>query len=231
MSCIGKILVIEDNDGMVETITLALQIRWPEVCVIATGTGKEGVELVKKEKPEVVILDLGLPDINGFEVLKRLRRFCDTPVIILTVRRDEEDIVKGLELGANDYIVKPFRQMELLSRVNVHLRKNIGTLEKLPLSCGRLHLDLNSQVLHFNNNRINLTPIESKLMKAFMKNAGIILSHATLARAVWGDYYQGASYCLKVHIRRLREKIEVDPSNPDIILTKSHIGYYLAKPD
>ncbi len=224
-----KILVIEDNPSMLETITLALQIRWPDLNIIHTAKGKEGVELAKSEKPDVIILDIGLPDINGYEVLKHLRAYCDTPIIILTVRKDEEDIVKGLELGANDYIVKPFRQMELLSRVNVQLRKDKEITEEQPLIYKELQLDVSSHILRFDNKCINLTPIESKLMSSFIRNPGVVLSQRTLAKTVWGEYYQYVSQGLKVHIRHLRKKIENDPSNPEIILTKPYIGYYMLK--
>jgi two-component system response regulator VicR len=229
MNKVAKIIVIEDSENMVETITLALQVRWPDVKVVSTGLGRDGIELVKNEKPEVIILDLGLPDINGYEVLKSLRLFCDTPVIILTARKDEEDIIKGLELGANDYIVKPFRQMELLSRVNVQIRKDTLTTEEPQVICGEIKLDLNAQTIQANGKLINLTPLEMKLMKTLMKNAGTVLGHTTLAKAVWDDYYEDAPYNLKVHVRHLRQKIEIDPNKPRIILTKPHAGYYILK--
>ena len=229
MSNIKKALIIEDSEEVVEAVTLALQIRWPEAIVTYTDRGTEGLKLVEKEKPDVVILDLGLPDINGFEVLKRLRVLSNVPVIILTVRKDEGDIVKGLELGADDYIIKPFRQMELLSRVNAQLRKSNKTVEESPIVCGRLRIDLYAHILYFNERQINLTPIESMILGTLMRNAGTVVSHSSLAREVWDDYYPGASRSLKVHIRRLREKMEVDPSNPELILTKANAGYYLTK--
>jgi two-component system KDP operon response regulator KdpE len=230
MNQMNKFVIIEDSDDMVETITLVLQVRYPDAEIISTGMGREGIELVRKERPTLVILDLGLPDINGFEVLKGLRSFSDVPVIILTVRKDEEDVVRGLELGASDYVVKPFRQMELLARVNVQIKKDSVAAEKSQVVCGELKLDLNSQTIQINGNSISLTPIETRLMKCLMDNAGTILNHGALAKAVWDNYHQDASYDLKAHIRHLRKKIEVDPSNPNIILTKAHVGYYIPKP-
>jgi two-component system, OmpR family, response regulator VicR len=229
LSNAGSAVIIEDREEMVETITLTLHIRWPDMHVFSSNMGRAGVELVKKEKPEVIILDLGLPDIDGYAVLRELRSFCNTPIIILTVRNEEEDIVKGLELGANDYIVKPFRQMELLSRVNVQLKKEFISPEESLFTLGSLALDLNTHVLQVAEKHINLTPIEARLMSAFMRNPGVILSNAILAKEAWEDYCQEAPYNLKVHIRHLREKIEIDPGNPEIILTKHHVGYYINK--
>ncbi len=125
-----KILIIEDDQQIVEAIILAFQIRWPEAEVISTQLGEKGVDLVETEKPNVVILDLGLPDISGFDVLKQIRLFSDIPVIILTARSEETDIVKGLEWGADDYIAKPFRQLELLSRVKALIRRKSRTVNE-----------------------------------------------------------------------------------------------------
>jgi DNA-binding response OmpR family regulator len=118
-----KILVIEDDQQIVEAITLAFQIRWPEAKLVSTQQGEKGIELVESEKPDIVILDLGLPDINGYDVLKQIRMFSDIPILILTARTEESDIVKGLEWGADDYMIKPFHQLELLSRIKALTRR------------------------------------------------------------------------------------------------------------
>jgi len=224
-----KVLIVEDNPGIVETISLALRIRWPEAKVVSTHLGEKGIELVESEAPDVVILDLGLPDISGFEVLKHLRLFSAVPVIILTVRAEEADVVKGLEWGADDYVVKPFSQLELLARVKAQTRGRLHITEELPLVCGPLRFDPATRQLIYNGREITLTRTESYILQHLMKNAGHVVTHASLAEQVWGEDYPTAADSLKVHIRRLREKVEVDPSHPQLILTKSGVGYFLAK--
>jgi DNA-binding response OmpR family regulator len=218
-----KVLVIEDDKEIVDAISLAFQIRWPEAKVISTRLGQKGVELVESESPDIVILDLGLPDITGFEALQQIRRFSAVPTIILTVRAEEADVVKGLEWGADDYITKPFRQLELLARVKSMIRRHTPAEESI-LAFGHLHLEPDTAQLHMGAK-------ENHILGHLMKNAGRVVTHSNLAEAVWGDDYPGATDSLKVHIRRLREKIEEDPGKPRIILTKTGIGYFLAKPD
>ncbi len=226
-----KVLIIEDDHEIVEVISLAFQIRWPEVKVVPTHLGSRGVELVESENPDVVILDLGLPDINGFDVLKEIRAFSDVPVLILTVRSDETDIVKGLEWGADDYMVKPFRQMELLSRIRALTRRGNSSDRETPLVYGELAFDPSTRQLNHGQREINLTRTEGIILHSLMRNANRVVTHSTLAESVWGEDYPDATNALKVHILRLRQKLEVDPSRPKLILTKSGIGYLLAKQD
>ncbi len=223
-----KVLLIEDDREIVDAISLAFQIRWPEAILTSTRLGKKGVELVESEEPDIIILDLGLPDINGFEVLREIRLFSNVPTIILTVRSDEADVVKGLEWGADDYIIKPFRQMELLSRVKALIRRRSHSEEE-PISSGPLRLDVTTGELFCNEKEIALTVTESLILGHLMKNAGHVVTHSSLAEAVWGDDYPGTVDSLKVHIRRIREKIEADPSHPQLILTRTGIGYLLAR--
>jgi two-component system KDP operon response regulator KdpE len=225
-----KVLLIEDDREIVDAISLAFQIRWPEAEVVATRLGEKGVELVESAAPDIVILDLGLPDISGFEVLRQVRLFSSVPTIILTVRSEEADVVKGLEWGADDYIVKPFRQLELLARVKALIRRQ-GSPEEEPLDYGPLRLDVTSGTLNYSGKEINLTVTESHILSHLMKNAGRAVTHSSLAEAVWGDDYPGVTDSLKVHIRRLREKVETDPSHPQLILTRTGVGYLLAKPE
>ena len=225
-----KVLLIEDDREIVEAVSLAFQIRWPEAKVVSTHLGEKGVELVESEAPDVVILDLGLPDINGFEVLRQIRLFSPVPTIILTVRSEEGDVVKGLEWGADDYIIKPFRQLEFLARVKALIRRQHPSEEET-LACGPLRLDTTTGQLHLDGKEIALTVTENHILSHLMKNVGHVVTHSSLAEAVWGDDYPGAADSLKVHIRRLREKVEADPSHPQLILTKIGIGYFLAKPE
>ena len=225
-----KVLLIEDDKEIIDAISLAFQIRWPEAKVVSTRLGEKGVELVESEAPDIVILDLGLPDISGFEVLRQIRLFSHVPTIILTVRQDEADIVKGLEWGADDYITKPFRQLEFLARVKALIRRQ-SPEEEESLVCGPLRLDVTSGQLYYGRKEIALTVTESHILGHLMKNAGRVVTHSSLAEAIWGDDYPGVADSLKVHIRRLREKIEADPSHPQLILTRTGVGYFLAKPE
>jgi two-component system KDP operon response regulator KdpE len=224
-----KILIIEDDQQIVEAITLAFQIRWPEAKLISTQQGEKGVELVENEKPDILILDLGLPDINGFDVLKQVRMFSDIPILILTARTEESDIVKGLEWGADDYMIKPFRQLELLSRIKALTRRRTNADSEAPISIGALNFNPSTGQLNYNNKEISLTPTEGRILHHLMRNAGQVVTHSSLADAVWGEDYPGAVDSLKVYIRRLREKLEVEPQQPQLILTKAGIGYLMIK--
>ena len=223
-----KVLLIEDDKEIIDAISLAFRIRWPEADVVSTRLGQKGYELVESESPDIVILDLGLPDISGFEVLRQIRLFSKVPTIILTVRSDEADVVKGLEWGADDYIIKPFRQLEFLARVKALIRRQAPSEEE-SLVHGPLHLDTTARQLYYGRKEINLTVTENHILSHLMTNAGRVVTHSSLAEAVWGDDYPGSADSLKVHIRRLREKIEEDPSHPTLILTRTGVGYFLAK--
>jgi two-component system KDP operon response regulator KdpE len=226
-----KTLIVEDDPGIVESISLALQIRWPETQIISTHLGRKGVELAEREAPDIIILDLGLPDISGFEVLKQIRSFSSVPIIILTVKSEESEIVKGLEWGADDYIVKPCGQLQLLARIKARIRDRSFVFDEAPLSYGPLHFNPSARQLLNQKKEIRLTAIESHIIHHLMRNAGRVVTYSSLAEKVWGEDYDGSVDSLRVHIRRLREKIEADPSRPQFILTKPGIGYLLAKPD
>ena len=223
-----KLLIIEDEGDIVEAISLAFGIRWPEAQVISTPSGKTGIDLVESEAPDIIILDLGLPDISGFDVLRQIRLFSQVPLIILTVRSEEADIIKGLELGADDYIIKPFRQLELLARIKAQTRRQDQPEEK-SITSGPLHLDIVTGQLYHNNRQIDLTVTETLILGHLMRNAGHVVTHSSMAEVVWGDDYPCVTDSLKVHIRRLREKIEDNPSSPKLIMTKPGIGYFLSR--
>ncbi len=225
-----KILVIEDDREIVEVISMAFQIRWPEAKVVSINLGRKGVEMVESEEPDAVILDLGLPDISGFDALKEIRTFSTVPILILTVRAEEADIVRGLEWGADDYVVKPFKQLELLSRIKALTRRASPSGEET-LVYGELSYDPSTRQLSYGQREIGLTRTEGHIFSHLMRNAGRVSTYSGLAEAIWGDAYPGAPENLRVHIRRLREKIEATSEKPRIILTKAGIGYSLAKPD
>jgi len=226
-----KVLIIEDDREIVEVISLAFQIRWPELKLVSTHLGEKGVELVESENPDVVILDLGLPDISGYDVLREIRTFSTVPILILTVRGEEPDVVKGLEWGADDYMVKPFRQLELLSRIRALTRRASSPSGETPLVCGELSFNPATRQLSYRQKEIELTRTEATILHQLMRNTGQVVTHSALAEALWGEDYPDATSALKVYILRLRQKLEADPSQPKLILTRSGIGYLLAKPD
>ena len=226
-----KALVIEDDKNILEAISLIFQLRWPAVEIVSTPLGKEGVQMVESESPNIVLLDINLPDINGFQVLQEVRRFSDVPVIILTVRGAETDRVKGLELGADDYVVKPFSHLELLARVRAVLRRRglVEGEEAEPFTAGDFHIDFTSRKVFLHKKEIKLTPIEYQILYHLARSPEQFISSSILARRIWGEDYPGAAESLKVHMRHLREKIEEDPANPKLILTEHGKGYRLAR--
>jgi len=225
-----KVLIIEDDKEIVESVSLTVQIRWPEAQIVFTDLGKKGIELADSEKLDVIILDLGLPDISGFEVLKQIRLFSSVPIIILTVIGDKDDMVKGLELGADDYIVKPCGRLELLARIKARTRSDKSSAEESPLCWGPLRFDPLKLQLLCRNKEIKLTTIEANIIQCLLRNAGNVVPHSGLVEELWGDNYPGTLDSLRVHIRRLRQKVELDPDHPQFIVTKLGAGYFLAKP-
>jgi two-component system, OmpR family, response regulator VicR len=225
---VPTILIIEDFPEITEAITLSFRIRWPEARIVSSASGAAGVEMAETEAPDVVILDLGLPDISGFDVIKGIRRFSAVPILVLTVRSEETSIVKALESGADDYVVKPFKQLELLARVQALIRRQMANPDA-ELSVGDLKFNTANQVLYKGANEINVTRTEGLILAQLMRNAGNVVTHSSLADAIWGSDYPDAEKSIKVHIRRLREKLEDDPGKPRLIQTKPGMGYFLNK--
>jgi two-component system KDP operon response regulator KdpE len=225
-----KIVLIEDDPRIVDVINLTINIRWPQATCKSVSSGKAGINLVTEEDPTIVILDLGLPDIDGLEVLKAIRAFSQVPVIILTVRNEEVDIVQGLELGADEYITKPFHQMEFLARVKCLLRHHYGESDQAPLIAGPFHFFPCKRRLLQNEKEIFLTATEARIFEVLIKNIGRSVATAALSEAIWGEYSLDSERAVRVYIRRLREKLESNPSNPRAIITRPGIGYSLEKP-
>lgn len=222
-----KVLVIEDDANIVEAITIAFQTSWPDAKVVSTSLGDKGVDLVETGNFDAVILDLGLPDISGFEVLKQIRLFSDVPILILTVTSDEIYILKGLELGADDYVVKPGTPLQLIARVKNILRRK-SFINEDSITYGPLHLDPATAQVFCRGKEVHLTPTEFRILHCLLKYRGRLVSNTTLVKIVWDDEYPGSADCIKVYIRNLRRKIEDDPAHPKIILTKSGMGHFLA---
>jgi two-component system, OmpR family, response regulator VicR len=228
-----KVLVVEDDPGIIEVVSLCFQLRWSGTTVVTAANGRKGVELVETQSPDVVILDVGLPDMDGYQVLKEIRRFSDVPVIMLTVRGEDTDIAKGLELGADDYITKPFSHIELIARVQAVLRRSQGlavTDEEHPFSSGKLSVDFARNEVTLAGQSVKLTSTERKLLYYLIRNEGRILSHESLLTKIWGDNYVDARDLLRVHIQHLRQKLGDNTETPSIIVTEHGIGYKFVRP-
>jgi len=231
-----KLLIIEDDQEIIEVVSLAIQIRWSDVQIATTHLGEKGIEMVAEERPDVVILDLGLPDISGYDVLKRVRVFSDVPVVILTSRDDETDVIKGLEWGADDYISKPFRQMELVSRIKAVLRRaGPAAEENAPQQpdfvAGKLVIDYNNRVVTYDGEVVKLTPTEYQILYHLTKNSERVLTSRTLLSKVWGREYIDEKEYLKVHISNLRRKLGDDPTSEALIVNERGIGYRFVPPE
>ncbi|MDI6814756.1 MAG: response regulator transcription factor [Dehalococcoidales bacterium] len=227
-----KVVIIEDQAEIVEAVSMCFELRWPDATILSTGEGIKGLELIEAELPDVVVLDLGLPDIEGFEVLRQIHFFSDVPIVVLTVRNQKMDIVKGLELGADDYITKPFDHIEFLARVKAVLRRTSMPQLKgnaKPFQSGKLRIDFDTREVSLSGERVKLTPIEYNLLQHLAKNAGHVVSHQTLLEKVWGAEYTNATNYLKVYIQRLRAKLFDNLSAPELILTERRVGYKLVK--
>lgn len=227
-----KILVIDDDRNIVEAVTIGFQLQWQECDVLTAYGGEAGLDLFFEQQPDVVVLDVALPDVNGFEVLRRIRQVSDTPVLMLTAKGEEMDKVKGLELGADDYITKPFSHLELFARIKAVLRRAEmpPPISASPsFTAADLTINFASREVHVRSQPVKLTPTEYKLLYQLVRNAGRVLPHETLLAKVWGDEYRDDVEYLKVYVSRLRNKIEADPEHPRYILTERGLGYRFAK--
>ena len=227
-----KVLLIEDNSEIVDIVTITLQLRWAEVTLISTFLGNEGVELAKTEHPDLIMLDLGLPDIDGFQVLRQIRDFSDVPVVILTVRGEEMDKIKGLELGADDYIIKPFSPGELLARMKALLRRssmskttgNVDDKSSVPSIKGKLRIDFTSGEVSIGDRLLKLGPCEYELLHLLVTNEGTVLSKQALLKKVFPEH-EGDTRFVDVYINKLREKLGENPEKPQMIQKEGETGY------
>ena len=228
-----KILIIDDDPDIVESVRLGFSLQWREVEVISASIGEEGLQLVEESRPDLVLLDVGLPRRDGYDILRELRGFTDVPVIMLTARDDVADKVKGLELGADDYITKPFDHLELLARVRAVLRRLDlkAPKSRIPsFRSGPLEIDFEAQEARLDGEHVSLTPTEFRLLEQLARNAGWIVPHEALLARVWGrEYIEELDY-LRVYVRRLREKLGDDPARPRFIRTERGIGYRFIRP-
>ena len=218
-------LVIDDEPQMRRLLRVTLEANGYRVFDAATGN--EGVAQAAQRRPDVVLLDLGLPDLEGAAVLKRLREWSRVPVIILSVRDREDEKVAALDAGADDYVTKPFNSAELLARIRAALRHTQPQGAGAIFRSGDLEVDLSKRVVLKNGAEVKLTPIEYSLLRLLVTHAGKVLTHRQLLTEVWGAKAVEQTHYLRVHIAHLREKIENNPSKPELIITESAVGYRL----
>ena len=219
----ATILVIDDEAQIRKLLNITLQSFGYNVTEAATA--KEGIMAVSTHPPDLVLLDLGLPDQNGHEVLKHLREWYSNPVIILSVQSDEEDIVRALDHGANDYLVKPFRTGELVARIRSALRKAAADENNPLVTFTDLTIDFAARAVKKNGTAVKLTSTEYTLLALMVKSEGKVLTHQYMLNQVWGPSYKNESQYLRVFVAQLRKKIETDPNRPVHIITESGVGY------
>lgn len=220
-----RILVVDDEKQIRRMLKTALTGYGYNIAEGASG--REGLNQTAIFHPDLIILDLGLPDMEGTEVIKRLREWTGIPIIILSVRENEEDKIKALDLGADDYITKPFSMGELFARIRVALRHAAKTGDEPVLVFGDLTVDLARRNVTLKGEEVKLTPTEYEILKYLSLQAGRVVTHGQLLRAIWGPNYQEETQYLRVYIGQLRRKIEADPSQPAIIITEPGVGYRL----
>ncbi len=228
-----RILVVDDEPDVIESVRLGFMLQWREVEVLGIGDGDAALDIVERQSPDIVLLDVGLPDRDGFDVLRELRSFSDVPVVMLTARDDAMDKVKGLELGADDYVTKPFNHLELMARVKAVLRRldMPAPASRAPsFRSGDLEVDFAKQEARLCGERIDLTPTEYKLLYHLVRNVGHVLQHGTLLAKVWGREYIDETDYVRVYIRRLRDKLGDDPDHPRYIKTERRLGYRFLAP-
>lgn len=221
-----RVLIVDDDPQLRETVTIVLNTQ--DYNVQAAATGKDGLSQAANITPDLVILDVNLPDMEGFEVVRELRRFSNTPVLMLTGRAESTDIVSGLDSGADDYLTKPFKSDELLARVRALLRRVPASDQPISAANGQLEIDSKLRTVRVRGEKIDLTPTEYQLLLLLAQHPGQVLDHQTLLQRVWGDEYVNDTAYLKVYIWHLRRKLEQNPHDPKIVMTEWGVGYRLA---
>lgn len=219
----GEILIIDDEPQIRKLLQISLESN--DYKVIQASTGIEGIHLAAQWTPDLIILDLGLPDKTGHEVLKELRQWFEKSIIILSVVNREQDIIQALDNGATDYLSKPFRTGELLARIRSSLRQNQSTVTTTTIISGSLEVDLSHRTVTKDNLLIKLTSTEYNLLALLSKNQGKVLTHQYILKEIWGVGAQQETQYLRVFVAQLRKKLEANPNKPEHIITQSGVGY------
>jgi two-component system KDP operon response regulator KdpE len=220
-----RILVVDDEAPIRRYLRAALSAQG--FTVYEAGNGQEALNAVIANRPDIIILDLGLPDIDGIEVTRQLREWSQTPIIILSVREAENDKIAALDAGADDYLTKPFGTGELMARMRVVMRRQASKTDEPILQVDELQMDLSRRVVTVKGGEISLTPTEYDILRLLMLNAGKVMTHHQLLRQVWGTIYESEMHILRVNISNLRRKIEPDLTRPKYIVTEPGVGYRL----
>jgi two-component system KDP operon response regulator KdpE len=220
------VLVIDDEVQIRRLLKISLEAAGYKVFEAANG--QEGLAEAAQRRPDAVVLDLGLPDMDGVTVLKRLREWSEAPVVVLSVRDREDDKIAALDNGADDYLTKPFGTGELLARLRVAHRHARPSADMAVFKAGRLEVDLTARLVKVNGQPVKMTATEYALLQLFVKHAGKVLTHRQILKEVWGPTYTEQTHYLRVYMTHLREKIEANPSEPELLVTESGIGYRLA---
>src|SRR5512138_281588 len=220
-----RILVVDDENAIRRYLKTALSAQG--FTVYEASNGQETLNAVVDNRPDVIILDLGLPDLDGIEVTRRLREWSQTPIIILSVREAEQDKIAALDAGADDYLTKPFGTGELMARMRVVMRRLATKPDEPVLQVDQLKMDLSRRLVSLENQEISLTPTEYEILRLLLQNAGKVITHRQLLRQVWGTAYESEMHILRVNISNLRHKIEADPARPHYLVTEAGVGYRL----
>ena len=224
-----RVLVVDDEPEIRRFLRASLKAHRHEI--LEAGMGITALALVKDEHPDLVILDLGLPDLDGVTVTRRIRAWSQIPIIVLSVRNHEMDKIEALDAGADDYLTKPFGVGELMARIRVVMRRSLNVGSGPVYRVGNLCIDISHHLATIEGKEIALTPIEFDLLNMLVQNAGKVVTHRQLIQKVWGAGYEGDARSLRVNIRNLRQKIESNPGQPKYILTELGVGYRLREDD
>jgi len=226
----ARILVVDDEPQIRRFLRLGLEGHG--YAVLEATTAEAALRVAVAEQPELVVLDLGLPDREGFEVLSALREWSRVPVLVLSVRNREGEKVRAFDLGADDYVVKPFGMAELLARIKAALRRRIASESADPLfRVGGLEVDLGRRIVRVDNVEVRLSPKQYRLLQVLVSNAGKVVTHRQLLNEIWGAAHRDDVQYLRVFVRKLRRRIEADPARPRYLLTELGVGYRLRTPD